>query len=292
MNINLKSILNKIKSLFSSGFAYIRMVRALPHSGKYSALAILLIVIFTIMTFPYDYLIRKKLNEIQDRKIKSITLQKLDFNIIGESYAENVEVVLGSGEEISCKNLILNPSVNPYSIFINRRFFSDFQLDNLNFNGKKANVVLNLNGNIDVITDATRNIPLSGEIRLILSDAKIGVSEISVPGPMGPLPLKLDIINIQNGVAEIDIVNGVAKIKNFRLTGTDLNCSITGSLELSENTNNSKLDLNINIDPESAALEPYRDIIIAATDNKPLILTVKGTVGRPDVKLERPGKTE
>ncbi len=109
---------------------------------------------------------------------------------------------------------------------------------------------------------------------------------------MGPFPLKLETVNIENGIAEIDIVNGVARIRNLKLSGTDLNCSITGTIEMAERSDNSKLDLNINIDPESAALEQYKDMINIMVNNNSLVLAVRGTLGRPDVKIAGTGKSE
>lgn len=268
------------------------MVRSFPHSGKYAALSIVLIIIFTILTFPYDYLIKKKLFDSEGKSFRTISMKSLDFSIISQSTAENIDIVLNNGNELFFKNILINPSVNPYRLFISKRLLADLQFDNFRFTSPDAEIILNLNGNIDITTDQAKKIPVSGEIKLILEECKIRLKEISIPGPMGPFPLKLDTINIQNGIAEIDIVNGVARIRNFKLSGTDLNCSIAGTVEIAERTDNSRVDLNINIDPESAALEQYKDMINIMTNNKSFVLAVRGTIGRPDVKIAGPGKTE
>lgn len=285
-------LLNKIKHFFSKSYSYIKIIRSFPHSGKYAALSIILIIIFTIITFPYDYLIKKKLFDNEGKNFRTISMKSLDFSIISQSTAENVEIVLNNGHEIFFKNILINPSVNPYRLFISKRLLADFQFDNFRFTSPDTEIMMNLNGNIDIITDQVKKIPDSGEIKLILEECKIRLKEISIPGPMGPFPLKLETVNIQNGIAEIDIVNSLARIKNFKLSGTDLNCSITGTVEIAQRTDNSKLDLNVNIDPESAALDQYKEMINIMTNNGSLVLSVRGTIGRPEVKIAGTGKTE
>lgn len=290
--MNFTEILNKIKQIISRGYSYIKIVRALPHSGKYAALSLVLIIIFTVITFPYDYLIKKKLYDSEGKGFRTISMKEFDFSIIGESSAENVEIILNNGQELFLKSILINPSVNPYRLFISKRFLADFQFDGFRYSTADTEVMMNLNGNIDVVLDKTKKIPASGEVKMLLEEGKVKLKEISIPGPMGPFPLKLEAVNIQNGIAEIDIVNGIARIRNFRLTGTDLNCNITGTVEMAERSDNSKLDLNINIDPESAALEQYKDMLNAMSGNAPLVLSVRGTLGRPDIRIAGTGKTE
>lgn len=287
-----RELIIKIKLFFLKLFSYIKIVRRLPHSGKYTVLAIILIIIFSVITFPYDYLIKKKLFDYEGKSFRTISLKSLEFSILSESSAENIEIVLNNGHELFFKNILINPSVNPYRLFITKRLLADFQFDNFRFTSPDAEIIMNLNGNIDIIPDQIKKIPGSGEIKLILEECKIRLKEISIPGPMGPFPLKLETVNIENGIAEIDIVNGVARIRNLKLSGTDLNCSITGTIEMAERSDNSKLDLNINIDPESAALEQYKDMINIMVNNNALVLAVRGTLGRPDVKIAGTGKSE
>jgi len=287
-----KELIIKIKQFFLKIFSYIKIVRKLPHSGKYTALAILLIIIFSVITFPYDYLIKKKLFDYEGKSFRTISLKSLEFSILSEASAESVEIVLNNGHELFFKNILINPSVNPYRLLITKRLLADFQFDNFRFTSPDAEIMMNLNGNIDIIPDQIKKIPGSGEIKLILEECKIRLKEISISGPMGPFPLKLETVNIENGIAEIDIINGVARIRNFKLSGTDLNCSITGTIEMAERSDNSKLDLTINIDPESAALEQYKDMINIMANNSSLVLAVRGTMGRPDVKIAGTGKSE
>lgn len=290
MNMNIKEIADRIKQFCLKLYSYIKTVRSLPHSGKYVLLSLLLIIIFTVITFPYDYLIKKTIFDSEGKSFRSITMKSLEFSIISESSAENVEIVLNNGNELFFRNILVNLSVNPYRLFITRRFLADFQLDNFRVISPVAEIIMNLNGNIDITADRVKKIPASGDVKLLLEECTIRLKEISIPGPMGPFPLKFDSVNIQNGIAEIDIVNSIARIRNLKLSGTDLNCSITGTVELSERTDNSKLDLSINIDPESAALEQYKDMISIITNNGALVLAVRGTPGRPDVKIAGTGK--
>ncbi len=173
-----KELLNKIKHVFLNSYSYLKAARALPHSGKYAALSIILIIIFTVITFPYDYLIKKTLYDNEGKSFRTITLKSLDFSVIGESSAENIDIVLNNGHELSFKNILINPSLNPYRLFINKRFLADFQFDNFRITSPDAEVIMNLNGNIDIVPDKTGKIPDSGEIKLILEECKIMLKEI------------------------------------------------------------------------------------------------------------------
>ncbi len=290
--MNYQDIINKARELLTRCMTYIKVVRGLPHFGKYASLSIVLIIFFTIVTFPYEILIKKKLYDSEGKSFKSITLKKLDFSIMGRSSAENVELLLNNGDEVYLKSILLNLSVNPYRLFISKRYVADFQFDDFRYTAQKTEFMLNLNGNIDITIDKLKGIPSAGDLKFIIEEAKLKLKEMSIPGPMGPLALKLDAINIQNGLAEADIVNGVVKIRNFRLSGTDLNCSITGTVELADRSDNSRLNLNISIDPESAALEQYKELILSVSNNGPLLLSVQGTLGRPEIKISGAAKNQ
>lgn len=283
--MNYQDIINKAKDLLTRSITYIKLVRGLPHFTKYAALSIGLIIFFTMITFPYEFLIKKKLYDSEGKSFKSISLKKLDFSIFGKSSAENIEVLLNNGDEVYFKSILLNLSVNPYRLFVSKRYIADFQFDDFRYTAQNTEFMFNLNGNIDVTLDRLRDIPSSGDLKLIIEEAKVKLKEMSIPGPMGPFTLKLDSVNVQSGIAEADIVNGVVKIRNFKLSGTDLNCSITGTVELADRSDNSRLNLNISIDPESAALEQYKDLILSISNNGPLVLTVQGTIGRPEIKI-------
>ena len=292
MKINKEQLKAWIISLPSKCRLFIKTVYELPHSGKYILLSVFLFIFFLMVTFPYDFLIKKKLYSLEGQSFRSIDLSGFDFSVFGETYFDSFIIVLNNSNEISCKNSILNVTLNPFTLFVKNRLKSDFQFDSLKYSSRDSEYTFNINGNIDLILDKQTSVPKNGQIKIILSDSIIKLTNISIPGPMGPLPLKIDSITIQNGNIDSLITNGILKFNSFKLTGNDITCDVTGNIELSNIFNNSKLDLNVNIDSESAVLDQYKDILISYIRNNILSLKIRGTVSKPELTLLKAEKNE
>jgi len=291
MNMKIENILAYLKSLSSSIPALFRNVRNSPYAIFYLFLSLFLIVLFTIVTFPFDHLIRKKLSELEGKSFRIISVDQIDVNFLRPSNVKKLELVLLDGTEINTKNVILNLSLNPYRLFISHRILSDVQVDDFFYKSNSNTISLNLNGNVDLILDPKNNIPTNGDVKLIFSEVKIKPDKISIPGPMGNIDLNIELITIPNGVFSMDIINSTARIKDFKLTGPELNCTITGSIAMVSPIERSNLNLTLIIDPESSILENYRDLVKMMTKNNPLTLTLTGTIDRPKLQLAGVEKT-
>jgi hypothetical protein len=287
MKINIKSIISSIKLLPSKIKEFLKTIYSLPHSGKYFLLYFIFFIIFLILTFPYDFLIKKKIYEFEGKTIRSIDIPGLDFSIFGETYIDNLNIVLNNSDEISCKNAILNIALNPITILVNNRFRSDFQFDSLKYMTKDFEALINVNGNLDITVDKQSGSPRQGSLKIILSDSVIKINNLNIPGPMGPMNLKIESINIQSGNIDSKITNGTISLNIFKLSGNDLSCDISGSIELSNITNNSKLDITVILDSESSIIDQYRDLLGAYIKDNNLTLKIKGTLGRPELTLNR-----
>ncbi len=292
MNINKEHITALIKNFPLKVKQFLKTIYDLPHSGKYILLSIFLLIFFLIITFPYDFLIKKKIYALEGKSFRSIDINNFDFSIFGETYIDNLAIILNNSNEISCKNSILNIALNPVTLFMNNELKSDFQFDSLKYVSKDFEILFNLNGNVDIIFDKQNGQPKNGPIKIIMSDSVIKLNNISIPGPMGPLPLKIESVNIESGNIDAMITNSTLKINTFKLTGSDISCDITGLIELSNISNNSRLDLIISIDSESAVLDQYKDILTSFIKNNILSLRVKGTFAKPELTINSTGKNE
>jgi hypothetical protein len=292
MKINIKSIVSSIKLLPSKIKELLKTIYNLPHSGKYFLLSILFFVIFFILTFPYDFLIKKKIYEYEGKAFRSIDIPGFDFSIFNETYLDNLNIVFNNGNELSCKTAILNIALNPVTLFLKNKLKSDFQFDSLKYITKDIEALINVNGNIDLTVDKQSSLPQQGSVKIILSDSVIKINNLNIPGPMGPMNLKIESINIQSGNLDSKITNGTISLNVFKLSGNDLSCEISGSIELSNITNNSKLDITVNLDSESSIIDQYRDLLGAYIKDNTLTLKIKGTLGRPELALNRADKNE
>ncbi|PKL18351.1 MAG: type II secretion system protein GspN [Spirochaetae bacterium HGW-Spirochaetae-5] len=292
MKINIKSIVSSIKLLPSGIKEHFKTIYNLPHSGKYFLLSILFFIVFLILTFPYDFLIKKKIYEYEGKTFRSIDIPGFDFSIFGETYIDNLNIVFNNSNELSCKNAILNIALNPVTLFLKNRLKSDFQFDSLKYITKEIEALININGNIDLTLDRQSGLPQQGSVKIILSDSVIKINSLSIPGPMGPMNLKIESINIQSGNLDSKITNGTISLNVFKLSGNDLSCDISGTIELSNITNNSKLNITVNLDSESSIIDQYRDLLGAYIKDNVLTLKIKGTLGRPELALNRADKNE
>jgi len=289
MKINKEQIIAAIKNFPGRIKQYAGIIYDLPHSGKYIILSVVLMFLFLVVTFPYDYLIKKKIFALEGKTFRSIEMAGFDFSIFSETYIDNLIIVLNNNNEITCKNAIINLTLNPVTLFINNKLKSDFQFDSLKYTGKDIEFLFNLNGNMDLAIDKQSGIPKDGSIKIIISDSIIKPGEISIPARMGPLPLKIESINIQSGNIDSIMTNGTIKFNTFKLTGSDLTCDISGQIEI---TGNSRLDLVVNIDSESAVLDQYNDLLAPVIKNNILSLRIKGTLSKPEVTLNNMEKDE
>lgn len=289
MKINKEQIITIIKNLPAKVKYTIKTVYDLPHAGKYMALSVLLLFLFLIITFPYDSIITKKIYSMEGKSFRTIEMGGFDFSIFGETYIDKLAVVLNNGNEITCKNAIVNLSVNPLTLIVNRRIKSDFQFDSLKYAGKDTELQFNVNGNVDIKLDEKTGLPGEGPVRIILSDSNLIFRDLSIPGPMGPLPLNIESVNIQSGNIDSIISNGVLRFNTFKLTGNDISCDITGTIDLA---NNSRLDLLVNIDSESAVLDQYKDVLASLIKNNVLTFRIRGNVSKPELTISSADKNE
>jgi hypothetical protein len=82
MNINIKEIPGIIKNRFNDLLTFLKVIYKLPGAKKYFILSILLIVIFFFITFPYEELVKKKLNEGSGKTYASARISGLDVGIL------------------------------------------------------------------------------------------------------------------------------------------------------------------------------------------------------------------
>lgn len=292
MKIDIELLKAKITDLPAKIRQVLKTIYDLPHSGKYLIASFFLFIFFLIATFPYDFLIKKKIYELEGKSFRSIDISGFDFSIFGETYFDNLIIVLNNGNEVTCKNSILNIALNPVTLLIKNKLKSDFQFDSLRYSTSDFECILNVNGNMDLIIDSQSSLPKDGPVRIIISDSIIKLNDISIPSAMGPLNLKMDSISIQSGNIDSVISNKTLKFNTFKLSGNDISCDITGFIELSDLTANSKLDLTVSIDSESAVLDQYKDILASYIKNSILSLRIRGTLAKPELMLIGAGKNE
>lgn len=287
MNINLRELPGIIKSSLKDGYAFLKAVYKIPGSKKYFTLSIILIIIFLFITFPYEELVKKQLQEGAGKAYASARITGLDVGVIGSTDIGSLEIYFTDLTELLIENAELGLSVNPYRLFVSRRIKTDLDINRIKYSGKENEFQGKVTGDIDVTLSAKANLPETGTLLINITQGILQIGTINIPTSMGNLPLKTDIINIKLLNFDADILNRIVKIRKFTVESEQIKCSFTGNITLDPFMKNSKLDIKMTLDPESKVLDQQRDIVNAFAKGGPIVIIIGGTAGRPEFKLEK-----
>ena len=285
--MNFTNIAEKIKENAIKALEFIKNIYAIPDSGKYITASIILIVIFTFITFPYEQVIQKKIHEAEGKSFSSAEITGLDIGVIGRSYLDRLVLNFIDSTDLVIEKGAFNLSTNPYRLIVSRRLKSDIDIQNLKYSGKETEFNGKIGGDFDLIINSKSNIPENGFVNIIISQGMLQIGTINIPSSMGSFPLKIGVVNIQSLDFSADVINRVMKIKRFTIDSSDLKCSITGSITLEPVMKNSKLELKLVIDPRSKVFDEQREIVEAFAKNSPFEITISGTLSRPDFKTAK-----
>lgn len=287
MNINFKELPDIIRSSLKNAFKFLKEIYRLPDSRKYFAASFILIIIFLFITFPYEELIKKQLNEGAGKTYASARISGLDVGVIGSTEFDSLEIYFTDLTGLIIDKAELGLSVNPYRLFVSRRIKTDLDINRIKYSGRENEFQGKVTGEIDVTMGSKNNIPENGFIQINITQGILQLGTINIPTSMGNIPLKTDLINIRLVNFDSDIINRVIKIKKFSLDSEELKCSFTGSITVDPFMKNSRLDMKMILDPASKVLDQHRDIVNALAKGGPVIINIGGTAGRPEFKLEK-----
>jgi len=279
----------KIKYFFSTVLKTLRGIFSLPHAGKYFILSLILTLMFIIITFPLDKIISKQLHQYEGKSLRTISVQDIKFRIFGEAGVGRTYIVLNNNDEVHLQKGVIALNKNPYRLLYKKNILSDFELNGLKYSSSRFNSTLSLNGNADVTLNPASPLPLKGIIKILVSSGVVNFNELTFQGPLGPMTIKVDTINISAINCHLEFINDAVNIQRFDLTGDDLSGSVSGNIRIASFLPSSTLNLTININPDSAVLNNYRDLVLPLVRNNSVTLFLRGTLGKPDVRLS-PGE--
>ncbi len=286
--MEISDIKNRLTGFIKYASGKFRETLALPYAKTYILASIILTLLFIILLFPYGILLRNQFQKLDKKYVSSIYVGNIDVSLIDVTFIESIHTVLKNRDELEMENITLNPSINPYTLFVKNNIKTDLEISRLNYKTTKADINLKVNGNIDLVMDSEYSMINEGSIKLIMQNALLKIPEIKIPSPMGEFPLELPEIKITSVNFESMIQNRALKIEKLVISGTDLRGSISGSLKLANIFSNSTLDLIITIDPDSKVLASYREMLTGFLDKKgKLTIPLKGTIAHPRADMKR-----
>ncbi|MCU0821964.1 MAG: type II secretion system protein GspN [Spirochaetes bacterium] len=276
--MELKISKDSIKKILNDVIVFIKDVRTLPNFWMYITLSVVLSILFFIATFPYEMLLRNKLNDIGGNFGRSFSVGTIDFNLIGASTINNLSLSLDNGSEFDFENISLNAGI--FSALFGKTIEGSLEIPNFKYNKDKASLNAILNAEFKLDFNSYSEFPSGGFITLKLQNAQLNgmtIKDFNIP------PIRFTLVD-----ADIKIIKRSLSIKNLQLSGPDLNGSIKGDLTFAKVASGSRMNLSLEIDSKSALLENYKILLgdSMSGDNK-LIINLRGTISNPQINFSQ-----
>lgn len=280
-----KNLPAKLKEYLLRLMQALKGLKGLPHFWKYIFLAFFSTLFFIVITFPYDRMISRQLHQYEGKAFRTASVKDIKFSLFGNTVIDDVYIVLNNSDEIELKNSIISLNKNPWRLLYKKNVQTDFQIRGLKYLSPKFDATVNLNGNADIIIGNKGPLPLEGWIKILISSGILKLNDITFNGPLGPMTFKIGTVQVSAVNCDLDLAAGVVNISRFEVTGDDLAGTVTGNIKPGNFLPSSSLNLTININPDSAVLSEYRDIVQPLMKNNILTFYVKGTLGKPDIRF-------
>ncbi len=257
----------------------------LPYFKTYMLLSVFFIILFTAVNFPYETIILKEIYRLEKKAYKSIIVGDFQFNLIGESSLSNLSLVLKNNDELSVDQLIADLDLSPFNFVSRKRIAGDINGQGIKYAGGKITLNCSASSNVDLELNHKSGSPETGSINVIVENALLRLDDITLPDSMGAFPLP-PMIKASSIIINIDIRNQKILVKNFKISGPDLNATVSGNISLASFTKNSKLNLKVTVNGDSAVLKDFKPFLGKLMNDKGMIsFPVKGTLGKPKPEI-------
>jgi hypothetical protein len=250
-------------------------------------MAIIMTIIFTVITFPYELILREKMRDLEKKSLRSLVVGRMEVSLIGKSYFDDISMIMLNGSEISVKSATVNATLNPLTLVIKRRLIADMNLEKISYSSGKAQLSGDMNGNVDMVLEDGTGVPEKGALKLLFENIVINLDAVRLPDSMGgfslPPSIRLSAVNLDSVIENKKMI-----IKNLLVSGPDVRGTISGFILLMPIRDNSKLELTVSIDSESALLKEFKPLLKQFSDTMGNIsFSLKGTLGRPHPEFSR-----
>ncbi len=279
--MNIAEIKLTVVKFLKEAWVKFKETLTLPYARIYIISSIFMVVFFIIVTFPYDVLIRNQLKALEKNAVDSVFVGEIEFNFIDVISINNLMIVLKTGEEVSIKDIIIDGTTNPYSLLVSNSYKGGIQLSGIKYTSPKAGISMNMNTNFSITIDKNTGIPIEGVIRsFIIQNAAISFPDNTFPAPLGFIKMERPMV-INSINADGVIKNRTLTLNGFKVFGNDIRGDISGSIQFERITGNSRLNLKIAIDPESAILSEFKELLTSFISDGRIILLLEGTLANP-----------
>ncbi|MCU0845537.1 MAG: type II secretion system protein GspN [Spirochaetes bacterium] len=268
---------DRVSAALKSAGRFAREALALPYARLYIAMALVLTVIFTLLGFPFDVLIRGELQKMEQRGLRSVIVGEIDFNIIGDSYIDSLILGTGTESEISMKDVQFNIAINPVTTLVNKTLKGEISVQDFRYADDSSSFSCLLESEFRLAADPATGNPRDGFLNIEIQNVSLNgitIKDFTIPA-----------VRFTSIAMRSEIQNGEIRITKLEGAGPDIRGTIRGSITLAPYVRNSTLNLVIDIDTQSKLIQDYRTLLgnLAKNDEGLLRLTVSGSLQAPTV---------
>ncbi len=271
--MDLKDIVYTLQDMAKRVVFLLGEIPKLPKAKLYILLACILTILFMILTFPYEIVIRNQLQKLEPQMGSNISVGTIDFSFLDDIVIESLAIAARDGAELNLRNISLDMSLNPFTYFFNNTYRGTLAVKEVNYVRKNISISGTVNSSFDIETDT-----VSGTLNLTLQN--VIMNGLAIKGFDIP-PLRFTSIT-----ADTRIVNREFTLTRTVLSGMDLRGEIGGRITLSKPLRNSRLNLTFEIDKNSRILNDYKILIgNLVGDDENLRINITGLLSKPEVNL-------
>lgn len=268
----LASILGRIRSIA-------REAIKLPYARRYFLLAAGLTILFFIFTFPYEVIILKQIKKIEQQTRMSIFVENLDFNLIGDSYIDSLEISTPRGSDILLRDVSFDIWINPITTLIMKRLKGSATVHEFKYLAEESSYTGQLKSKFELSLDGSSGLPGDGFLDLELQNVFIKGLAIK--------DFKIAPVRFSSIKSRAQMQRNELRISNIQFTGPDLKGSVRGTIALAQFFGNSNLNIVLEIDPSSKLVNEYRVLLgsMNLREGEMIRIRIEGTVQNPRIDL-------
>ncbi len=289
--ISFSEITGALKTGVSQVAAILKETIRLPYAKTYLAASVVLICLFTVITFPVEILIKRELQGQERLLGGNLLIGDMDIRYVGDSSIDKFDFTWNNGDELHLSDIVLD--FNTLGLVFNHILKRDYRLDGsfsftrLKYDSEKIRISGTANGNIDLRMQRNPFMMKKGDVTVLLQNAVIILPPFNLPENFGGFEIKLPPVNCPSLTIEITFDESVIRLKRAVLSGKDLRGMCSGTVSRNRFFRNSSLNLNIAIDENSGILESYKMLVAKSITDEKLNIQIKGTVGQPSIEMAR-----
>jgi hypothetical protein len=251
----------------------------LPYARRYILIAAGLTILFFILTFPYEVIILKQIKKLEQQTRMSIFIENLDFNLIGDSYIDSLEISSPRGSDISLRDVSFDIWMNPITTLIMKRLKGSASVHDFKYLTEESSYTGQLKSEFELSLDGPNGMPGDGVLDLELQN--VFIKGLSIKD------FKIAPVRFSSIKSRAQMQRNELRISNIQFAGPDLNGSVRGTIELAQFFGNSSLNIVLEIDPSSRLVNEYRVLLgsMNLREGERIRIRIEGTVQNPRIDL-------